>query len=137
MAAKIAIRFMGAEKVRGEDLGTDCKFRVSTFGPFVTTRMMERDVSSKSKRSYNEARFFQQNIHYPCFKRLQVHLANWLNMTTITDIEKAITQLLPAQFEELEHWIEEYRSRQQSPTPAEAWLKSAVGAAKPGRQPQN
>lgn len=53
-------------------------------------------------------------------------------MTTITEIETAILHLPPAQVDELARWIEEYRSRQQSPTHAEAWLKHAVGAAKPG-----
>ncbi|HUP80149.1 MAG TPA: hypothetical protein VM260_16465 [Pirellula sp.] len=53
-------------------------------------------------------------------------------MTTITEIEKAILHLPPAQVDELARWIEEYRSRQQSPTHAEVWLKHAVGAAKPG-----
>lgn len=53
-------------------------------------------------------------------------------MTTITEIEKAISRLPPAQVEELARWLEEYRSRQQSPAHAEAWLKRAVGAAKPG-----
>ena len=53
-------------------------------------------------------------------------------MTTITEIEKAISHLPLAQVEELARWIDEYRSRQPSPTHADAWLKLAVGAAIPG-----
>ena len=53
-------------------------------------------------------------------------------MTTIREIEKAISHLPPAQVEELVRWLETYRSSQQSPKQTDAWLKRAVGAAKPG-----
>ena len=53
-------------------------------------------------------------------------------MTTITEIEQAISHLPLEQVEELAKWLAEFRSRQQSPTHADTWLKRAVGAAKPG-----
>ncbi|WP_145117988.1 hypothetical protein [Rosistilla oblonga] len=53
-------------------------------------------------------------------------------MTTINEIEKAISHLPPSQIEELARWLEAFRSTQQSPTPVDQWLKRSVGAAKPG-----
>jgi len=53
-------------------------------------------------------------------------------MTTIAEIEKAISHLPLPQVEELARWLEKYRMRQQTPTQADAWLEHAVGAAKPG-----
>ncbi len=53
-------------------------------------------------------------------------------MTTITEIAQAISHLPPSQVEELASWLEQYRKGQASPTLVDAWLKRAVGAAKPG-----
>lgn len=53
-------------------------------------------------------------------------------MTTITEIEKAISHLPLPDVEELARWIEEYRMRQRPSTRVGAWLKHAVVAAKPG-----
>lgn len=53
-------------------------------------------------------------------------------MTTIAEIEKAISHLQPAEIDELARWLESFRSTQQSPTPAEKWLRQSVGVAKPG-----
>ena len=52
-------------------------------------------------------------------------------MRTVAEIEAAIENL-PAQVEELAIWLEAYRARRAEPLPAEAWLKQARGAARPG-----
>jgi len=53
-------------------------------------------------------------------------------MTTITGIEKAVSHLPSSQLEKLAPGLEDYRSCQRSPIYVDAWLKRAVGAAKPG-----
>ena len=53
-------------------------------------------------------------------------------MRTVAEIEAAIENLPAQQVEELAIWLEEYRARRAEPLPAEAWLKQARGAARPG-----
>ena len=53
-------------------------------------------------------------------------------MNTIAQIESAIEELPAQQVEELAIWLEAHRARRAAPPPAEAWLKRARGAARPG-----
>lgn len=53
-------------------------------------------------------------------------------MSTIPEIEAAIENLSGPQVDELASWLENFRVRRATPPPAEAWLKQARGAARPG-----
>lgn len=53
-------------------------------------------------------------------------------MSTIGEIETAIEKLPTPQLDELAIWLEAHRARRAAPLPAEAWLKRARGAARPG-----
>lgn len=53
-------------------------------------------------------------------------------MNTIAEIEVAIKHLSASQVDELAIWLEAFRARRATPSPAEAWLEHARGAALPG-----
>ena len=53
-------------------------------------------------------------------------------MSTIHEIEAAIEHLPVPQVEELAVWLEAHRARRVAPLAADAWLKRARGAARPG-----
>jgi hypothetical protein len=53
-------------------------------------------------------------------------------MSTVGEIERAIEKLSAPQVEELALWLEAHRGKRSAPPPAEAWLKRARGAARPG-----
>jgi hypothetical protein len=53
-------------------------------------------------------------------------------MKTAAEIEDAIRKPTPAQVDELAAWLEAFRRDRATPTPIEAWLGRARGAARPG-----
>ena len=53
-------------------------------------------------------------------------------MSTVAEIETAIERLPAPQVDELALWLEVHRTRRAAPLPADAWLKQARGAARPG-----
>lgn len=53
-------------------------------------------------------------------------------MDDLNEIEAAIKKLSQTQFERLAAWMQAFRTRRQTPSHVEAWLKRAVGAAIPG-----
>ncbi len=53
-------------------------------------------------------------------------------MSTIGEIKTAIENLPLPEVEELALWLEAFRARGTAPLAAEAWLKQARGAARPG-----
>ena len=59
-------------------------------------------------------------------------MLDFLAMSTIAEIERAIEKLPRQQVEELAIWLEAHRARRAATPPAEAWLKRARGAARPG-----
>lgn len=53
-------------------------------------------------------------------------------MNTIAEIESAIKRLPAPQVAELAAWLEQFRQRGDAQPPAEAWLETARGVARPG-----
>ena len=53
-------------------------------------------------------------------------------MSTVAEIETAIERLPAPQVDELALWLEAHRIQRAAPLPADAWLKQARGAARPG-----
>ena len=53
-------------------------------------------------------------------------------MSTVAEIETAIEHLPAPQVDELARWLEANLARRAAPPPADAWLKRARAAARPG-----